>query len=272
MAESNYSSHRDHFYAATYPSERQDKLESELHTAFAGHIEDKVVGYIQFDQISADELGQLFLKHPLILKPILSCINVASRAIDRDLQMKIDTYKPSLDATKAAILAGYLKPMLPRELAIPALVELDKNAWVDKELRKNKGSWEIKVCQTINVNSTVAFRKRKFLVDDQHYELDASYSESGNQILVGIDVKRIESPRDIHKRADEIINKATHFKKAYVKSQFFAIIYYPFPSEHNNVKSRLQSANIEGTFFAGESEDSIAQPVKLLLAKAGYLK
>lgn len=272
MAKATYSNHREQLSASEYPSHRYRTMEAELRDAFSEHIEERTVGFIQFDQVGADELGRLLMKHPMILKPILSCVNVASRAIARDLQMNIDTYKPRLDEHTSAILAGYLKPMLPKELAIPALVELDKNAWIDKEMRRNKGNWEALICETINKNSTVVFKKRKFSFGEQKYELDAGYSESEHSILVGIDIKRIESPRDIHKRSDEIINKATHFKEIYPSGKFFAIIYYPFPSQHNNVLSRLQSANIDGTFFAGETDSSITETVRLLLAKAGYSK
>lgn len=162
--------------------------------------------------------------------------------------------------------------MLPKEIAIPSLTELDRYFWTDKELRAYKGRWERKIVNCLNNNAVVSFKKRKFSSQKESFELDAAYPTSGNEINIGIDIKRIESPRDIHKRADEIINKSTKFKLEFPHGHFFVIIYYPFPSQHQNVISRLNSSNIDGIFFANESNSSIVQAVLLLLGKAGKLK
>ena len=162
--------------------------------------------------------------------------------------------------------------MLPKEIAIPALLELDRFFWTDKELRANKGRWEKRILKMLNNNSSVIFKKRQFSVQQEKFELDAAYPVSGQNIDIGIDIKRIESPRDIHKRADEIINKANKFKSQFTKGQFCVILYYPFPSQHQNLISRLNNANIDGIFFANESDSSIEQTVKLLLGKAGKLE
>ena len=81
--------------------------------------------------------------------------------------------------------------------------------------------------------------------------------------------RSIEARRDIHKRSDEIINKAAKVKEVYPKAKFGAVIYYPFIEEHSNVQDRLRSPNIDSIVFAGESEVSIENAVKLLLSKLG---
>jgi hypothetical protein len=159
------------------------------------------------------------------------------------------------------------RPFLPPAIAIPALVELDRYFWTDKELREHKGNWERSITDAINLVSTVIFRKRKFDCSGEEFELDAAHPAKGEPIEIAMDVKRIESPRDIHKRADEIINKATKFKKVYPHGKFVALVYYPFPTRHINAQSRLQNAHIEGVFFAGESQSSIESAAEMMTGK-----
>ncbi|MDJ0531468.1 MAG: hypothetical protein QNJ70_03070 [Xenococcaceae cyanobacterium MO_207.B15] len=273
MSESErYSNHRQQLEAANPSSDRIQQLQEALENAFADCIEIRQVKYILFDELSAEELANAFFNYPILIKSVLACINVASRAIARDLQLNIDTYANKISKTKAATIAGYIKPMLPKEIAIPALMELDRYFWTDKELRANKGRWEKRIIEHLNSNSLVLFKKSKFSSQNEIFELDAAYPDSENEINIGIDIKRIESPRDIHKRADEIINKSTKFKLEFPNGYFFTIIYYPFPSQHQNVISRLSHPNIDGIFFANESNSSIEQAVQLLLGKAGKLK
>ena len=222
--------------------------------------------------LDAEELADAFVKYPIVIKPTLSLINVASRAIRRDLGFDINTYCTRISEKQASLLAGYIKPMLPPAMAVPALMELDRYSWTDKEMRANKGNWEKTVTDAINEDSTASFRKRRFICDDEAFELDAASPPKGDRIDIGIDVKRIESPRDIHKRADEIINKAAKFKKVYPKGKFIAVVYYPFPNEHINVRSRLQSENIDGVYFAGGTASSIRSAVDLLLGFLGLKK
>lgn len=82
-----------------------------------------------------------------------------------------------------------------------------------------------------------------------------------------MDIKRIEARRDIHKRCDEIVNKATKLKASFPQSKFSAVIYYPFVQEQVNIQNRLESPNIDGVVFASESEGSIENAVQLLLSK-----
>ncbi len=100
------------------------------------------------------------------------------------------------------------------------------------------------------------FKKRHFEIGGENFELDAAYPETG-PITIAVDVKRIEARRDIHKRCDEIVNKAAKFKAAHPRGKFIAFIYYPFTDEHTNVSSRLKSENIQVVVFASEHPDSI---------------
>ena len=267
-----YSNHLDQLEQATPSADRVKGLQEALSEAFDGYIVERTVGFIQFDQVSVEELAKAFYNHPIMVKSVLASVNIASRAVARDLRISLDTYKTNISKEIAAALAGYIKPMLPKELAIPSLIELDRYFWTDKEMRAAKGNWERRITQFLNDNSEIVFKKRKFKHNNESYELDAAYPATSNTIEFGIDVKRIESPRDIHKRADEIINKASKFKDTFPEGKFYAVIYYPFPSEHQNVKSRLQSANIEGVYFAGETDTSIKMSVEYLLGSMGKLK
>ncbi len=209
------------------------------------------------------ELATAFHKYPVIIKAICSCVNVAQRALKRDLKVDLDTYTDRIDEVRAGILAGFLKPMLPDRIAVPALMELDRYTWTDKEMRAAKGRWEEAVRDAISEATRVKFKKRKFQANDENFEIDAAYPTSG-LIEIAVDVKRIESPRDIHKRADEIINKAAKFKASHSNGKFFAVVYYPFPAEYINVVSRLKSDYIDGLFFAAQTASSVA-------SAAGYL-
>ena len=110
--------------------------------------------------------------------------------------------------------------------------------------------------KSLNAHSAVTFKKRRFLYGDKLYELDAASPETGD-IRIGIDVKRIEARRDIHKLADEIVNKAAKLKAVHPGSLFAAVIYYPFITEQINVRERLRSEHVDHVVFAGSSESSI---------------
>ena len=97
------------------------------------------------------------------------------------------------------------------------------------------------------------------------FELDTATPERG-EIDVGIDIKRIEARRDIHKRCDEIANKAAKLRSVFPKARFGAVVYYPFIDEHINIQNRLRSPDIQGIVFASESSDSIETAVRLLLS------
>jgi len=263
VEEKEYSSHAEQVRVNHPPPERVAKLESSLLKAYEKVLVYKEVPFIVFDDLNAEELAVAFVQYPIIVKPTLCCVNVAQRAVKRDLGFDYSTYSGKISDTQAKLLAGYIKPLLPPAIAVPALMELDRFFWTDKGMRKQKGSWEKVVTQALCDASGEAFKKRKFVCDKEEFEIDAAYPAK-QQITVAIDIKRIESPRDIHKRADEIINKAQKFKKVCPEGQFFAVVYFPFPNQHINVQSRLRDDHIDGVFFAGETNSSIATAVNML--------
>ena len=217
-----YDTHADYMrWVRNDTAARQQQVLDALRNAFSQFIELREVEIINFSAMTAMDLAEAIGEYPLILKPILTACNVAGRAIERDLDIRnLDTYRPRLNAEKAAAIAGYLKPFLPQELAVPALSELDRHFFVDKQIRMHKGQWERQVSEAVNQQASLAFKKRKFVCDDEEFELDAAAPPEGD-IEVAVDVKRIEARRDIHKRCDEIVNKATKFKKcrpAYMKA------------------------------------------------------
>jgi hypothetical protein len=273
--EPDYTGHKDQLVGCGPTAEDIEQLQKSLLSAYASVIDYREVPFIRFGDLNAEELAQAFSEFPRIIKPTLTCINVAQRALARDLGFSFDPYAPKITPAQASILAGYIKPMLPPAIAVPALMELDRFFWTDKEMRALKGNWEVVVTDAINSASDCAFRKRKFSVAhdlrSDSFEIDAAYPATG-EIQVAVDVKRIESRRDIHKRADEIINKAVKFKSVHPKGKFVVVIYYPFPTEHINVQSRLQSADIDGVYFAGASKSSIANAVSLLVGQLGLKK
>jgi len=225
-----------------------------------------------FADISAEELAEAFRMHPQVVKPVLVACSVAARAVERDLDIKnLNTYQPNLSDSQADQLAGYLKSFLPPVLEIPALCHADRLEFIDKEIRKRKGQWEKRIVDAINSFSPATFRKRKFSHGGETFELDAASLAKG-AIEIGIDVKRIEARRDIHKRADEIANKGAHLRAVYPDAKFAAVIYYPFPQEHANVQNRLQSPNIDAVAFASDSDESIETAARLVLAKLGALR
>jgi hypothetical protein len=247
---------------------RQQELEAALRETFSKFIEKREVEVIIFESVSADELADAIRAKPIILKSLLACCNLAGRAIKRDLKIDaIDTYAPVLSPTQASALAGYLLSFLPPYLELPTLVRVDRVAFIDKEIRADKGRWEKLICEALNTFGKTRFKKRKFVVGGDAFELDAASPPKGEPIEIGIDVKRIEARQDIHKRGDEIVNKAAKLKSKYPKAKFGAVVYYPFVQEHSNVQNRLNSPNIDCVVFASLSADSIENAVRLLLAK-----
>jgi hypothetical protein len=265
-----YDSHADYMdWVKSEADARTAMMRGVLVEAFEGFIESRQVEVIHFSAMTALDLAAALHKNPSVLKPILACCNVAGRAIERDLDIKgLDTYTPRLSETHAATIAGYLKPFLPPELAVPALSELDRHFFVDKEIRARKGRWEKSILDSLNRHARLTFKKRRFVVGSESFEIDAAAPPTGD-IEIAIDVKRIEARRDIHKRADEIINKATKFKKRHPKSLFAAVVYYPFTAEQINVQSRLKSRYLDAVCFASQSEPQIDISIGLLVDELG---
>nr|WP_312216841.1 hypothetical protein [Clostridioides sp.] len=266
-----YTNHRNQIESVQGLDERLTQLSEAMYEGFKKYLISRESYFINFKDMTADELADVLFEYPIIIKSVLASVNVASRAIKRDLEIDIDTYKLNITKTKAGILAGYIKPMLPSEISIDALCELDRWFYVDKEIRKNKGRWEKEILQALVKFSKINFKKVKFNSGTQKFELDAAYTDEYDYVRVGVDVKRIEARQDIHKRADEIINKANKYKHVFPEGKFYAVIYYPFVSDHINLKERLSSDNIDGIYFANEANLSIEQQVKYLLGRAKLL-
>jgi len=265
-----YGSHRDYMdWVKREADARQKAVEAALREAFSRFIERREVEVVVFLSMSAFDLARAILAQPLILKALLACCNIGARAIERDLNIKnLDTYSPRLSEDHAKVIAGYIKPFLPPYIEIPAFSRLDRVFYIDKEVRRGKGRWERRIVEMLNRHGQTCFRKRMFEAGGEQFELDAASPEEGN-IQVAIDVKRIEARRDIHKRCDEIANKASKLKSVFPQARFGAVIYYPFIEEHVNVQNRLRSPDIDGIVFASESDESIENAVKLLLSALG---
>jgi len=262
-----YGSHQDYMARVKAAADaRHEVVEKALREAFLRFIEKREVEVVVFSSMSAVELAQAILDHPLILKPLFAACNIAARAVERDLNIRnLDTYTPNLRADDVKIVAGYLKPFLPPYIELPALGRIDHILFVDKEIRKGKGRWERSIMEALNRHADTQFSKRKFESGGERFELDAAAPQHGS-IECGVDIKRIEARRDIHKRCDEIVNKASKLKAATPAAKFGAVIYYPFIDEHTNIQNRLRSSSIDGVVFASESEESIENAVRMLLA------
>lgn len=266
MVPDGYGSHVDYMgWVAADADVRQQIVETALREAFSSFIEKREVEVVIFANMSALDLAQAIEAHPLILKSLLACCNIAARGIERDLAMKnLDTYSPRINEDHAKVMAGYIKPFLPPYLELPVLTRIDRVSYIDKEIRKGKGRWEKRILQSLNRYGNTLFRKRRFEIGGEQFELDAATPERGD-ILIAVDVKRIEARRDIHKRCDEILNKASKLKSAFSSAKFGAVLYYPFVDEQVNIHSRLRSPHIDGIVFASELDDSIENAVRLLL-------
>ncbi len=263
-----YSNHRNYIENVKKDADfRQKTVEEALRNAFMYHIERRETEVIIFSDISAMDLANAIKSEPMILKPILTACNIAARAIERDLSIKnLNTYAPCINDDQVKLIAGYIKPFLPAFMEIPSLCQIDRISYIDKEIRMKKGRWEKHIIEALSSGACKTFKKRRFEYSGQKFELDAAYPEKGT-IEIGIDIKRIEARRDIHKRCDEIVNKAAKLKMAFPESKFGVVIYYPFVDEHINVKNRLESPNIDAVVFAAESLQSVENSVGFLLSK-----
>lgn len=161
------------------------------------------------------------------------------------------TYQPRLSHEEAIRIAAYVRPFLPKAMPVVTLAEMDRVAFIDKEIRKGKGGWEVLVREHLAEVSGVAFRKAKFQIKGEAFEIDAAYPVPGT-IQLAVDIKRIEARRDIHKRCDEIVNKAAKFKEIYPGGKFAAVVFYPFVAEHDHIRSRLRSPSIDVTSSGDE--------------------
>lgn len=266
-----YGSHPDFLdLVRASAQERARAVEGELRTAFGKYASEQKVVVIQLAAIDAYELGEILLRHPLTVKPLLIAANVAGRALARDLGIRnVNTYRPRLNAKQANVIAGYIKPFLPASVALPSLVQLDQVAFIDKEIRALKGRWEKRVTEALVTVSGRPFKKRQVEVGGAKFEIDAAYPAKG-PVQYAVDVKRIEGTQDFHKRVDEIVNKATKVKKHNSKASFGTVIYFPFEDRHGDVRTRLAKSDVDAVAFAGETTDSIEKAVGELMTEMKF--
>jgi len=240
-----------------------------LREAFKEYLVAEVDEFIHFSDMDVFELAEILVNFPMVFKPLACLCNIAGRALERDLGIKnLDTYGGSLNEDQAKVVAGYIKPFLPDRVSLTALGHVDKVAFIDKEVRKLKGQWEKQIVEALNrfgAGRQTKFKKRHFKVEGEEFELDAASPLTGD-IRLGVDIKRVEARRDIHKRCDEIVNKAAKLRGALPAAKFAAVIYFPFPEDHSNVRDRLRSQFIDGVFFASQTQGSIESAARLLLS------
>jgi hypothetical protein len=223
---------------------------------------------VQFGRASKDELKELLLQNPTLLKPLIAACNMGKRAIRKDLGIELDTFRPRLTEERADEIAGYLLPSLPQAIVIEALVALDAYQWVDSAIRKQKGRWERQFLEGLKARG-VDCKKRKFKIEGQEFELDIAYPSQGD-ILLGADVKMIGHPSDKHKRGDEIVNKAVKYKKAFPGGTFVSLVYYPFDEDRHQLEDRLRtgSEHVSDVVFAGDDEESVRAAIERLYTHA----
>ncbi len=247
---------------------RQKEIDGFLEETFKEFISEIPTKIIHLKAIDQDRLADMLLMKPAILKSLCISANVAKRAFWKDLGININMYHPRLSPAIARKVAEYLKPILPDEIALDTLSYLDRIEYVDKTVRAAKGNWEKQIVSELSKQGPGKFKKRQFLSNGEKYELDAAYPAKGDDpILIGVDVKQISSPMDIHKRSDEIINRAKHLKAEYPDSFFAAVVHYPYDEKLDHLKSRLSESNIDVCKFCTEDEQSIVGAVKDIIAK-----
>jgi hypothetical protein len=109
-----YGTHRDYIGRIDLQvRSRQQEVEVALKDAFAGFIESRSVDVVIFSNVGVMDLANAIRTHPIILKPLLTVCNIAGRAIERDLQIKIN--KPSrtphgFEETRVVMRAGNATP------------------------------------------------------------------------------------------------------------------------------------------------------------------
>lgn len=268
-----YGHHADYIkWVENDVKKRYNIIENEIREAFSEYIEVREVEVITFSKLKPSDIAKAIYSYPKILKPLLAMCNIAARAVERDLSIRnLNTYNPRLTEDNSKIIAGYITPFLPPFIELPALLLIDKIEFIDKEIRKAKGNWEKEIIKSLNKYSKYEFIKKKFITGHEEFELDAA-AILNDSILIGVDIKRIEARRDIHKRCDEIVNKSVRFKEKFPEANFAAVIYYPFVEEHSNVKSRLDAQTIDIVVFASAYIESIKSAVRLLLSSVGASK
>jgi hypothetical protein len=266
-----YGTHDDYrLRAADAAKERRGVLEGVVRQAFAGHIVQRQAEAISFDGLSPQELGKLLRQHPDMLKPLLYAINVGSRVLKRDLNIRnANTYKPKLSEPESVAVAELILKYMPPTMDVESFLYLDRIAYVDRLMRMSKGQWEKLVVRSLAQNSGKPFRKRRFA--DNRFELDAAIPNLG-PVECGIDVKRVEAVQDHQKRIDEITSKAAKLREVHPEAKFGVVVYYPFDQLHPDFLARVEGLGVRADHvaFAAEDDESIDSAIRILLPVLGY--
>jgi DNA-binding protein Fis len=260
MAE--YRSHDAYLQAiAVQRTKRAEEIRSVVREKLGKYVAQVEADELDLGRVSAEELRELLSAHPDLLKPLLVACNVGQRAVKRDLGFNVNTLRPRLKQAQAQQLAEFLLRSLPKKILVDSLVALDLYQWTDSAIRKAKGGWEKNIIEGLKGRG-VDCRKRKFKVDGQSFELDVAYPSTG-PVKVGVDVKMIGHALDIHKRSDEIKDKATLLKEQFPEATFVSVVYYPDDEGKQQVENRLRAGvtHIDRILFAGDDPASIAAVV-----------
>src|SRR5262245_28299043 len=99
-----YDTHADYIaHVREASTDRQAEITTALVRVFAPFIERREVDVINFSNMTALDLADAIRADPRIMKPLLTCCNVAARALERDLDIRgVDTYVPRLNERQAA--------------------------------------------------------------------------------------------------------------------------------------------------------------------------
>jgi hypothetical protein len=171
------------------------------------------------------------------------------RSVARDLRIRVNHEQKRISKQGGSKLAVYFKELLPKEIAIAAILFHDRIQRENELVRLYKGRWENYVLGLV-ARTGRQFVKRRFRIGKKTIEVDGVYPLKGDP-AVAIDIKRIEALEDYQKRTDEINAKAREIKSTY-QVVFIACIFFPFTERKDMVYNRLDRKVIDHVYFQDE--------------------
>ena len=90
-----------------------------------GESRDRETSTILIDALSVVDVAEALIRQPTIMRTLLACAGVTPRVVERELRIAVDPDSAEISRRRAFALAGYLKPMLPKELEVPEMLRLD---------------------------------------------------------------------------------------------------------------------------------------------------
>ena len=252
---------------------REAAVTVSLAHAFEGVLVTEPTDWVRFDLMDAAELAAIPRTSPGIAKGLLEACNLASRALERDLGIQVNLYRPTFSAQESVKLAGLLLGRLPARLPLATLTALDRRAFVDKQLRAEAGNWERRVLDALNhLAAEHRFAKHKLKGADGTFELDCAAFHARSGSLAGaVDVKRINGvARDVLNRARDIRDTARKLRACHAELPLVAVIYYPDPAEHDVIRQQIsQGSDVRDVLFASEEPSSLEAVALAALAALG---